>query len=137
MRPSVAALPLVAMLAAAPLAAQTPTPVEADPALEDASIRWMNYLNDGHFDSAATHVSPTVIEQMGEEQLTQLWPQITAQVGALQDLQPERQAELQGMQIVTLAGTFDAGVFDVNVVFDGEGDVVGFSVRPPGGGGGR
>lgn len=128
---------LMLAFAAAPAAGQTPTPVEADPELENASIRWMNYLQDGHFDSAAAHVSTQVIEQMGAEQLEQLWPRITAQVGAMQDLLPERQSELNGMRIVTMAGTFDAGVFDVNVVFDGEGQVVGFSVRPPGAGGGR
>lgn len=135
--PRMAAAVLAFAFAALPAAGQTPTPVDADPELEDASIRWMNYLQDGHFDSAAADVSPQVIAQMDEEQLTQLWPRITAQVGALQDLQPERQSELNGLQIVTLAGTFDAGVFDVNVVFDGEGDVMGFSVRPPGGGEGR
>ena len=125
---------LFTALFAVPMTAQTPTPVESDPAYEDASIQWMNYLNDGHFDSAAMHVSPQVITQMGAEQLTTLWPQITAQVGGLQDLQPEKQGELNGLRVVKLAGTFEAGVFDVNVVYDAEMKVVGFSVTPPSGG---
>lgn len=129
-------LAFVALLAAfaLPAAAQTPTPTDADPELEELAIRWMNLLDAGHFDSAAVHVSPRVIEQMGEEQLTTLWPQITVQVGEMQDLLPERHSTLQGLHIVTMAGTFDAGVFDVNVVFDDEDRVMGFSVRPPGGG---
>lgn len=129
-------LALTAILAALALpgAAQTPVPTEPDIELEELSIRWMNLLDAGHFDSAAVHVSPRVITQLGEEQLQALWPQITVQVGEMQDLLPERHSTLEGLHIVTMAGTFDAGVFDVNVVFDGEGDVVGFSVRPPGGG---
>lgn len=124
-----------AVLAAAPLAGQTPTPVEADPVLEDAAIRWMNFLVDGHFDSAGAQVSPQVADRMGAEALEQLWPQVTAQVGDLQDLQPEGQSELNGLRIVTMAGTFGGGVFDVQVVYDAEQRVVGFSVRPPGAGG--
>jgi len=80
------------------------------------------------------HVSPQVIAQIGEEQLTTLWPQITAQVGAMQDLQPEKQGDLNGLRVVKLVATFDAGVFDVNVVYDAEMKVVGFSVTRPTGG---
>lgn len=119
---------------ALPAAAQTPTPTptDADPELEELAIRWMNLLDAGHFDSAAAHVSPQVVAQMGEDQLTTLWPQITVQVGEMQDLLPERHSTLNGLHIVTMAGTFDAGVFDVNVVFDADDRVMGFSVRPPG-----
>jgi hypothetical protein len=134
MRRLASALALLAACGVAPVSAQTPTPVDSDPAYEDASIQWMNYLQAGHFDSAAMHVSPQVIAQMGEEQLTILWPQITAQVGAMHDLQPEKQGDLNGLRVVKLAGTFDAGVFDVNVVYDAEMKVVGFSVTPPSGG---
>ena len=134
MRSFAATALLIAFVFAAPAAAQTPTPVESDPVYEDASIQWMNYLSDGHFESAAMHVSPRVIAQMGAEQLASLWPQITAQVGEMQDLQPEKQGELDGLRVVKLAGTFVAGVFDVNVVYDAEMKVVGFSVTPPPGG---
>ena len=134
MRRFASALALLAACSLTPLSAQTPTPVDSDPAYEDASIQWLNYLKAGHFDSAAIHVSPQVIAQMGEEHLAVLWPQITAQVGAMQDLQPEKQGDLNGLRVVKLAGTFDAGVFDVNVVYDAEMKVVGFSVTPPSGG---
>lgn len=123
-------------LAARPTAAQTPTPTERAPALEELALRWMNYLSDGHFDSAAVHVSPQVAAQMGADALVVLWPQVTGQLGALQKLAPGGHSTLDDFHIVTLIGTFDAGVVDVIVVFNEDSEVMGFQVRPAGDGGG-
>lgn len=132
--PFLLALALLLVVAVRPAEAQQPTPTERAPALEELALRWMHYLNDGHFDSAAVHVSPEVAGQMGEQQLGVLWPQITEQVGTLQGLEPGEHSTLDDFHIVTLAGTFEGGVVDVLVVFNQDSEVMGFQVRPPGAG---
>jgi hypothetical protein len=120
---------LVGVLAPAPGASQ-----EAPDTLEQAAMAWVELLEAERFDSAAARVAPAVRSQLGADRLRQVWPQLQAQLGELEELAPGSRSTVQGMEAVDLRGVFANGEVTVRVVFDTGTRVTGFFVLPSGAG---
>lgn len=126
-----AAMTLVAALGIPTgLGAQEPDPVDV------AAIHWVELLKAAQFDSAASLVAPSLQDRLGSAQLQELWSQLSAQFGELQELAPGSRSQSSGYEIADLAATFANGAYTVRVVLDDDMKVGGFFIRPPEGGGG-
>jgi hypothetical protein len=83
------------------------------------------------FQAAAAQADPAVAGQLTAAVLEDAWVQLHEQLGDLRSLAPKAQETAQGYHIVSLAGDFDAGQFDVQVVMNDDHGVAGFFLLPP------
>ncbi|MBT8398373.1 MAG: alpha/beta fold hydrolase [Gemmatimonadetes bacterium] len=82
------------------------TPLAAD-RWNRAAMEWIGLLESGAFEEASSRVDPAVPEgAMSTDQLKTIWAQLTAQVGALQSLQPGAVTETGVYHIVRLPAEF-------------------------------
>lgn len=96
-----------------------------------AAIDWIHLLRDGDFEAAASRVDPAVpAGAMSADRLGQIWQQVSAQLGALESLQPGPVSESAPYHVVDLAGGFETQALTVRVVFNDSLQVSGFFFRP-------
>jgi len=95
------------------------------------ALEWIGFLRSGAFQEAGSMVDPAVPEgAMGPEQLSTLWAQISAQLGALQSLQAGRVSERGGYHVVDLPAAFENQELVLQVVLTDALQVSGFFLRP-------
>ena len=97
----------------------------------EAAITWINYLDEGEFEEAATRAHPAVAAQLGASQLQEAWDGLAVQLGALVSLESKSQSMDQGLNVVVLKGVFQNATLDVQVYMSDDHEVAGFFVRPP------
>lgn len=116
----------LALFFSLPLAAPAAAQVSAETA-----EAWIRMIVDGNYEGAAAEVSAASAAQLNAQSLQSLWGQVTAQTGALEGM---THAPVDGAPegAVDFEAAFANGPFAVRVVYDAEGRVAGFAVRPPG-----
>ena len=96
-----------------------------------AALEWIELLNQGSFSEAAARVDPAVPEgAMGTEQLTDLWGQITAQLGGLRSVDAGSVVEQGEYHVADLRAQFSNQALVLRVVLTESLLVSGFFLRP-------
>jgi dienelactone hydrolase len=144
----VSALVLAALLAAcgaqAPELGPTPTESEATVTPEPTMIpeatkqidlvaraeALVDALAAGDMEAAVSDFDQTVAEALPADKLSELWDQLTTQVGAFQARLGIRTQTQEGYEIVYVVTAFERAALDVRVVFDDSGQIVGLSFEP-------
>lgn len=104
-------------------------------ALNEAAIAWVGLLQREEFDSAVERLDPAAIAAgLTPEAVEQAWRQISAQLGALESLEPGIVTSNGGFDTADLVGAFANATLTVRVVFNSELQVAGFFVVPLEGG---
>ena len=97
-----------------------------------AALEWVSFLQTLDFESAGARVDPAVPEgAMGAPQLQTIWSQLTAQLGALQSVEPGPVLASDPYHIVDLPAAFANQEVVLRVVLSGDLLVSGFFIRPP------
>jgi dienelactone hydrolase len=145
----VSALVLAALLVAcgaqAPEAGPAPTEAEAEVTPEatmtpevtqqaiDLTARaaaLVDALAAGDMEAATTYFDQTVAEALPPDKLTEVWDQVTAQVGAFQARLGARTETQEGHAVVYMVTAFERAPLDIKVVFDAQGQIAGLFFEP-------
>jgi len=97
-----------------------------------AALEWVRLLQSGHFAQAGDRVDPAVPEgAMGPEQLRELWGQISAQLGLLQEVGPGVVRVQGDYHLADLPAVFQHQNLILRVTLTDSLLVSGFFLRPP------
>jgi dienelactone hydrolase len=95
-------------------------------------MEWVAQLQAGEFEAAAARVDPAVPEgSFDAPRLETLWGQLTAQLGALQTLEPGTVDEVQTYHRANLGAGFQNQEVILRVVLNESLEVSGFFILPP------
>ena len=103
--------------------------VPQDPA-ETTAIQFLERLDRGAWDSAATMVAPSSQGAMSAERLKAIWTPLRAQVGGLQRLEPESLRTADTLRLVELGAYFERAAIRIRVAITPSMRVAGFFVIP-------
>jgi dienelactone hydrolase len=109
------------------LAAITALTLADASALEPKARTMVDQLSHGDFKSARAGFSDKMLAAMSEEMLAAAWASLP---GKLKLAGTVRYSHEQGYDIITLPLTFEHGVVDARVVFDGSAKVAGLFFKP-------
>ncbi len=100
-----------------------------DPAI-DAARTFIQQLQAGQFQAAATGFDPTMSAAMPVEGLQAGWEQVQAQAGAFQEALGAEVAAQDGYKVVLVKLKFANANVACRLVYDGAGKVAGMGFQP-------
>ena len=130
----------VLILAACSTTTTTPAPepaVSTAPAAmsrEDIARALIGNLAAGKATDATAHFDATMKEQLTADRLSQVWSQITGQLGSYAAIRSTSMGTEQGYDVLTARLGFARGELDAKVVFNAENQVAGLFFVPAGSG---
>jgi len=90
-------------------------------------------LATGQFDTVRSGFDPTMTAQLSEQQLSSAWAQVAGSLGAYEKTgDPISKPVLDGYATYFVPVTFSHGSLEVQISFDGSGQIAGLYLRPAG-----
>lgn len=131
MRTVAVRLSLLLLAFAAALSAQVaPPPPPSDSDLITRAERFVDLLSRGEMEEAAKGFDATMKGAAPPAKLTELWKMLQAQFGPFQKRTGTRVETVGGYRAALVTSRFEKEAMDLQVVFDGEGRIAGFFVKP-------
>ncbi|HYG61435.1 MAG TPA: alpha/beta fold hydrolase [Thermoanaerobaculia bacterium] len=119
---------LVLFLTAQALSAQVAQLSDAD--LTTRAERFVDLLAQGGFEEAAKGFDNTMKAAAPPAKLAEIWKALQAQLGPFQKRTATRVEPLGGYRSAFVTSRFEKDAVNLQVVFDGEGRIAGFFVKP-------
>ena len=91
---------------------------------------FVSQLLNADFKSAANSFDDQMKNAFNEDKLQESWQNLVAEAGSLLQLNPTRTAEMEGYKIVVIRCQFQRSIIDVQVVFNGQGQISGLNFTP-------
>lgn len=107
-----------------------PSLSQDQPDLPAAATAFVNQLAKGDYEAAAKPFTETMREAAPPEKLGEIWTAIQTQMGAFQRITGTRVEPVGGVHAVFVTSEFAGATVDLQVAFDSEGRIGGFSMRP-------
>jgi dienelactone hydrolase len=114
------------VIALAPLAAQTPAPIDLTPQAQSI----LNLLVKQDFAAVVAQFAPPMKAAMPEDKLKATWTALVAQVGAFKEQRGIRIETRRDMRVAILTCGFERAEIDVQLAFNPAGLVGGLGMRP-------
>lgn len=102
---------------------------QADEALIDMAITFIDELNEGNYEEATGNFDETMNEQVGAADLEEIWTDLNSQLGDFIDQEYNKTEEADGYQVVFITGTFNDADVTFQVTFDENEQIAGFFVQ--------
>ncbi|GEM_PF-1276795 len=102
---------------------------QADEALIDMAITFIDELNEGNYEEATENFDETMNEQVGAADLEEIWTDLNSQLGDFIDQEYNKTEEADGYQVVFITGIFNDADVTFQVTFDENEQIAGFFVQ--------
>jgi dienelactone hydrolase/predicted small lipoprotein YifL len=128
--PEAAPTPTESEAAMTPEATATPEATERETDLVARAEALVDALAAGDVEAATAYFDQAMAEALPAEKLTEVWDQLTTQVGTFQARLGTRTETQEGYEIVYVVTAFERAPLDVKVVFDSGGEIAGLFFEP-------
>lgn len=90
---------------------------------------FIDQMNEGQYEAAVETFDETMAEQLGAEELEELWESLLKQLGDFIEYEYDETHEVDGFQVVFLKGIFNDQNAILQVTVDDDKNIAGFFVR--------
>jgi dienelactone hydrolase len=96
----------------------------------NSALALIDLLKRGEWEKATANFDATMKKALPPDRMKEIWESITKKVGPLNTVGASRTEHVSKYDVVVTACDFGKTKLDIRVVFDADGKVTGFSVRP-------
>lgn len=102
----------------------------ADDAVVGMAEEFIGQLNEGQYEEATEKFDETMREQLGPEELEELWISLEDQLGELVDYEYDRTETVDGgYEVILINGVFHDADATFQVTVDGNEEIAGFYIQ--------